>query len=55
MGVAVEEEIEKCLGRFRNEYRSQCEQRKIPPISKVEKVSDAKELGWVSPGSGLVS
>ena len=44
---AVEEEIEKCLSRFRNEYRNQCSGMKIDPIPKLEKVAEAKDLGWV--------
>jgi len=46
--IDVEEEIEKCLSRFRNEYRNQCSGMKIDPIPKLEKVAEAKDLGWLA-------
>eukprot|EP00658_Telonema_sp_P-2_P033966 TRINITY_DN24839_c0_g1_i2.p1 TRINITY_DN24839_c0_g1~~TRINITY_DN24839_c0_g1_i2.p1 ORF type:complete len:325 (+),score=81.48 TRINITY_DN24839_c0_g1_i2:63-1037(+) len=46
--VDVEEEINKCMSRFKSEYKRQCELLNITPITKLERASEARVLSWLA-------
>jgi len=46
--IDVEEEISKCLGRFRSTYKQQCELLNTPPITKLERATEANALTWLA-------